>query len=142
MSSFAQKGDITSAGENSTQGAKIVNWTIGGTVTGTSQTHKHRVYTGVIQPGYHIFYEEKENKIQLDCFPNPATDFFNLELHTNEYEGMVWFMYNHQGAIVKSGKLTSNVIEILVSDLNATSYLLNIYDANNKLVSGAKLLKK
>lgn len=142
LSSFAQKGVVTSAGENSTTNGKIVNWTIGSTVAGTSKTEKYRVYTGDIQPTYQVFYKQKSNKIELDCFPNPATDFFNLELHTNEFEGLVWKLYNAKGQTIRSDKLKSNKIEIYVNSLSAASYLLNIYDAEGQLVSGAKLIKK
>lgn len=142
MSVSGQKGAVTSAGENTTGNGKIVNWTIGSTVAGTSQTQKHRVYTGNIQPTYDIFYNQEGNKIKLDCFPNPATEYFNLELHTNNYEGMTWVMYNAQGEKIKSGKLESNILEIQINSLSAATYLLNIYDSKNQLVSGAKLLKK
>lgn len=138
----AQNGAITSAGENSTKNGIIVNWSIGSTITGSSQTDTKRISTGNIHPIYQILYQKKKNKIQLDCFPNPATDFFNVVLHTNEFEGMTWILYNGQGETIKKGKLESNELEIHINSLSSASYLLNIYNANNQLVSGAKLLKK
>lgn len=138
----AQNGAITSAGENCTKNGTIVNWTIGSTVTGSFKTNNKRIYTGDIQPSYKIFYQKKGNKIQLDCFPNPATAYLNIELHTNEFEGMTWKLYNSKGETVKAGELTSNKAQIAINTLSASSYLLNIYNTNHQLVAGAKLLKK
>ncbi|MDA3853514.1 MAG: T9SS type A sorting domain-containing protein [Bacteroidales bacterium] len=138
----AQNGAVTSAGENSAKNGMIVNWTIGSTITGSSQTDTKHISTGDIHPLYQIFYQQKENQIQLDCFPNPATKFFNVVLHTNEFEGMTWRLYNGKGETIKTGKLESNQFEIHINSLISASYLLNIYDANKQLVSGAKLLKK
>ena len=142
LSSFSQKGATTSAGENTASNGKIVSWSIGSTITGSFKTSTHRVYTGDLHPTYFTFYQEKNNKIKLDCFPNPTTEYFNLELHTNEFEGMAWILYNTKGKRVKSGKLESNNITIYVNNLSAASYLLNIYDSKKQVVADAKLIKK
>lgn len=138
----AQKGAITSAGDNSAKNGKIINWTIGSTITTTYQKGDRRIYTGDIHPIYQIFYSQEKNLISLDCFPNPATNYFNVVLHTNEFEGMQWVLSTLQGERIKTGKLSSNTLEIKINNLSAAAYLLSIYNDNKQLISRAKLLKK
>lgn len=138
----AQKGAVTSAGDNNTKNGRVVNWTIGSIVSGSSHTNTKLVSTGDIHPVYHFFYEQEGNQVQLDCFPNPATEYINVELHTNEFDGMVWVLYSVNGETIMSGELESNTFKIPIHNLSAANYLLNIYDTNKQIISGAKLLKK
>jgi len=137
----AQKGALTSAGENTSQSGNIVSWTIGSTVAGSSVTQSKRISAGVIHPIYNIFYPQDDNAIQIKCSPNPATEFINVELHTNEFEGMSWHLYNVEGKKIQDNKLTFNTFRLSLSTLNAASYILKIYDANQQPVAQAKLLK-
>ena len=139
---LAQQGAITSAGENVTKNGKIVSWSIGGIITGTYKSESQNICTGIIQPIYYTFYQLKESDIQLDCFPNPATEEINLELYTNEFDGMKWALYNIHGKKIKSDNLTSNKIKININNLNAASYFINIYNTNKQLIAQAKILKK
>ncbi len=140
-SSFAQKGTVTSTGNNDSTKTQNVSWTIGGTIVGTSQTSKYNVNTGNILTPYQIIYDEDGN-IELDCYPNPSTDKIKIILHSNDFEGYSWTLYNIQGQAIKTGLLKSNSFIIKVSELQASMYILNIYDTDNDLISNAKLIRK
>lgn len=142
VTASAQSSAFTSAGESSILNGRIVNWAIGSVITESSQTDKYRIYSGDIQPNYKIFYTQEGTRIELDCYPNPTTDHINLLLHTNEVDGMSWQLYSTTGKRIKHGKIHSNAIEIPVKKLSTGMYIINIYNTEKELISGAKLIKK
>lgn len=142
----AQSQAITTAGDNNISNeGKIINWTIGGVVAGTSQTSNRYVNAGNIQTEYIIYNDSTNNNtIKIKCFPNPATDNITIELKldTEEYEGYYWVLYSFNGDIIKRKIISNNTFGIDIRTLTASCYFINIYNHSNQCTASAKLVKK
>ena len=139
--SFAQDGSITSAGENVSNNKKIVNWSIGHLVTATGNTSTYKVYPSAETPKYHIYYDKNNDGLATKCYPNPARDYFIMELQTNDLEYFKWQLINSKGDKITEGESKYNNIRIDVSNLSSSTYFLMILDKDNNKISSAKLLK-
>lgn len=138
----AQSEAITSAGDNNSTQTKKVNWTIGGTVVGSSQSNSYNINAGNIQTQYRILYDEIGSDIDIEYYPNPSSDVITITLKTNDFEGYNWKLYNIKGESVQKGELKSNKFQVKVNSLIASIYILNIYNTDGERVSDAKLIKK
>lgn len=142
MCAMAQHGAITSAGDNVSTSSRIINWSIGNTISGISSSEDHIIYEGIIVEIYRILYKE-ENHIAMNCYPNPVTDgHFYMELQTNDVSGMEWQLISATGQEVRKGKVTSDLVKIDISSLSETTYILHVTDDKKTKVATAKLLKK
>lgn len=138
----AQHGALTSAGDNVTTSSRIINWSIGNTISGISSSDSHIIYEGIVVEVYRILYKE-ENFIKMNCYPNPVTEgYFYLELQTNDVSDLEWQLFSTTGKIIKKGKVTKDLLKIDISGLKSPSYILNVTDKNKTKIATAKLLKK
>jgi len=77
----------------------------------------------------------KENNLQnaVKLFPNPSSNFINLELNRNtNYKNVELKMYDIIGNVVYETKLDSNTKTIDVSAIAKGVYILNVADNNSK----------
>ena len=139
--SFAQNSSITTAGENVSNDKKIVNWSIGHLVTTAGNSSTYKVYSGAETPKYHIYYDKNNDGLVTKCYPNPAKDYFIMELQTNDLDCIKWQLTNSKGDKITEGESNYNNIKIDISSLSASTYFLMILDKNNNKISSAKLLK-
>ena len=137
----AQNQSITSAGDNVKLASKLVSWSIGNTITGSSSTPKYIIAQGTVLGAYQVFYENKKGSLNIACSPNPATNFIKVQLLTNHYENYSWMLFNLNGKIIKQGDVTSDIIRIELSPYESSSFFISIFDENHIKVASAKLLK-
>lgn len=136
------KGAMVVASDNVSKNGKIVNWSIGHLVTSSGKTSTQFIYPGATPAVYYLLYNEAVGALDVKCYPNPAKEFFFLELETNDFEELRWEMYNAKGDKIKVGKSDSNILKIEIATLKAATYYLNVFDQDDKRLSSAKLLKK
>lgn len=79
---------------------------------------------------------------QVVVYPNPARDVMNVQLV--EYTGaeLNYTLYNALGAVVRVGRLNSQVTAIDASQLPRGVYYLNVVDATNNAVATQKVIKQ
>ncbi len=143
MISAAQSvGNNVVASDNVKTESKIVNWSIGHIVTAGKHTRTLHVYPGALTPSYYFLYNEVKGDVAISCFPNPAKEYFFLELKTNDFERLRWEVYKLNGEKIKEGSSDSNVIRIDIAGFNSATYYLNVFDQDDKRMSTAKILKK
>ena len=84
----------------------------------------------------------EKNKVTL--YPNPATDFLNVEISNTELKNVTIKMYNIIGNVVNTEieVLEDHKYFIKLKDLPPGYYLLAIKDGNNKINETYKFLKR
>lgn len=82
--------------------------------------------TGINEPAF----------VGLRLYPNPATDVLNLELENGDYSARV---FDQQGKMVLSQYLSGND-QWQVSNLQAGTYMLHLFDRENRTETTRKFL--
>ena len=84
----------------------------------------------------------EKNKVSL--YPNPATDFLNVEVSNTELKGVTLKVYNIIGNVVNAEVevLGDNRYFIRLKDLPPGYYLLAIKDGSNQINETYKFLKR
>ena len=138
---FAQSETTTSGGEAKGSGG-IVSYTIGqiayqsqggscGTVSqGVQQTYQISTATGI------------ENKaislVQVSAYPNPATDYLTLQIDNSaqtrpDLSQLSCQLYDMQGKLLQSQKLTNNQTKIDMSALVSSIYFVRVINKNQSI---------
>jgi hypothetical protein len=69
--------------------------------------------------------EKKGANIEIKVFPNPATDFFNLEI--SEYANDIDYqLISANGQIIETGRFNTNKIRISTDNLGKGMYVVRI----------------
>lgn len=87
-----------------------------------------------------VSYEE--NQIELECYPNPTSDF--VVVSCDQIENLTdcrACVYDMNGKLIRQFPLTNNQSSIYIADLNSGVYLLDIMNAQQKMKS-VKIIKK
>jgi hypothetical protein len=82
-----------------------------------------------------------EPKLEIFVFPNPTTDFVNINMEGFEYESKSYQFYDLQGRLLKQNIINQAETQIGLSDLRSAVYILQVY-VNNKIFKTFKILKK
>lgn len=82
-------------------------------------------------------------KTEIFIFPNPTTDYVNLRMNGLEsLSGMRHYkLYDIQGRLLKQSEIEGTEIQISLSNLSSSLYILTIFIENQKLKT-FKILKK
>lgn len=80
----------------------------------------------------------KEAGLEVEIYPNPASDFLNIKIH-NSTENARYQFYNLDGRIVNESNLTGFNSTIDISNLTKGIYQLIIID-NNKIVNNTRIM--
>lgn len=67
------------------------------------------------------------NKLEVSVFPNPASDYLQIELKHHVTDVLHYTVTSLSGSKIKSGILNGERTTINVSDIITSSYLLTIY---------------
>lgn len=78
---------------------------------------------------------EDFSKNRLSIYPNPATDFVNIEIPDNNKNGLV-YVFDISGSIVQSKTISNGENRIEVSNLAAGLYFISFYDETGKSWTG------
>jgi len=83
-----------------------------------------------------------EPKPEIFIFPNPTTDFVNVNMvgHESESSQSSYQLYDLQGRLLKQDTVTQTETQINVTDLRAAIYLLQVY-SDNKILKTFKIVK-
>lgn len=83
-----------------------------------------------------------EPKTEIVIFPNPTTDFVNIQMEGSESDSKQhsYQLYDLQGRLLKQESISQNETQVNMTDLRAAIYLLNIYN-DNKIFKTFKIVK-
>lgn len=89
----------------------------GSEAQGVQQPFEISVFTALTEPDF---------EISLSISPNPVLDFLSLRVDDFEKEKLVYQLFDLNGKLLESGKITDNLTQIPTSRLISATYFLKI----------------
>lgn len=111
---------------------------IGSCIGNTSQL-RDLLFVKTDSLGYYgtsiIGLEEKEQmKIALEVYPNPTSDYINLEItNYRNYKKLYYQLIDLNGRVVLTNSINELIHSVEISELSSGLYLLQIMDSNSLL---------
>lgn len=135
---------ISSAGDHYENGSYQLSWTLGEVAVQTYDNGSNILTEGFHQPEILITSIEEENltDIDLTIFPNPTTQFVNIQLRNNEAD-MTASVLDMSGKTVMTKSIVAYQAEsgFDLGNLAAGGYLLQILDNDGKFRSTHQIQK-
>ena len=144
LASFGLQAQVSmnAAGGNATGDGGSVSFSVGQTAFSANVGSNGSVTQGVQQP-YEIsvlsLAEQAEN-ISLSVYPNPSTDYLYLTT-SDEISGLSYQLFDMNGRLLKSEKITENQTNIDMQGLVSATYFVTV-NQGNKTVKSFKIIKK
>ena len=90
---------IASSGSFYTNSTNTLSWTIGECIPETISNGTNELTQGFQQSIYDIntVVDNTKKRIQITVFPNPATDFVNLEIQARNKSGYFYQLFDSNG---------------------------------------------
>ncbi len=111
--SVGQDGYTTNTGTN------------GSVAQGVQQPYEISVVTG--------FEEAKGIDLTISAYPNPTTDYLTLQVKDFKLSTLNFQLYDIQGKLLQSEKITGNQIGIFMSSFAPATYFLKVNKGNKEL---------
>jgi Secretion system C-terminal sorting domain len=138
----AQESINTNGGDATGSGGSVA-CSIGQVVYVTSTSSSGSVAQGVQQP-YTILTtsvnNETKSAILLSAFPNPTTDWLNLNIADFNAANLNYQLIDLQGKVICEKKIAESDTKISMLDQAEAVYYLNILQ-NNQLIKSFKIIK-
>jgi len=136
---------IPSTGGNASGSGGSVSYSVGQVVFTTSSSSVGSVSQGVQQP-YEIsvvtgLEEAKDIILSYSAYPNPVTDYLTLKIENYEYDNFSIRLFDSNGKLLQSKKLTGIETTISMTNLLPSLYFLKIIE-NQKEIKTFKIIKK
>jgi hypothetical protein len=114
-----------------------VNWILGGSLSGIS-TNDQSILNNLQKD------QLMESEISLKVYPNPATDFINIEITPVDTGRLILELYNNSGVkILNKTTIYQPVLQVNVSDFSSGIYYLKVLSPNkDQLFKVEKIIKK
>ncbi|MBW8334038.1 MAG: T9SS type A sorting domain-containing protein [Prolixibacteraceae bacterium] len=134
---------IATSGSFYANGNNSVSWTIGECIPETFVNSDNKLTQGFQQGVYEIntVVDFTENGVTINLFPNPATDFINLEILQKDNKDYSYQLFDSNGKCLKNGKITAVKSQIDLIDVAGSTYILNVYASNQKTLKSFKIIK-
>jgi hypothetical protein len=139
----AQQATTASGGDASGSGGTVA-YSVGQIVYTTHTGATGTVAQGVQQP-YEISIvlgaEDHQISVNMQAWPNPATDFLTLTIGNMEFSTMNFQLFDISGKLIESKKIASTTETIRMENLPCATYFLKVTN-NNKAIKTFKIIKK
>lgn len=135
---------VNATGGNASGGGGSVSYSVGQVVYTTNTGTNGSVAQGVQQP-YEIsvvtaIEEAKGINLLISAYPNPTTDYLTLEVKDFELTNLSFQLYDINGKLLQSEKITGNQTSIVMSNLVPANYFVKVIQGN-KEVKSFKIIK-
>jgi hypothetical protein len=134
---------VIAAGGNATGSNGSVSYTFGQIAHQTFSATSGSVAQGVQQP-YEIsvtgIEEAKGINLLIMAYPNPSTDYLTLSIDAFDISNLSYQMYDMQGKLLQSEKITGNRTSIIMNNLVPSTYFVKVIQ-NNKEIKTFKVIK-
>jgi len=138
----AQEAVPTTGGEATGSGGSS-NYTVGQVVYTTNSGSNGSVAQGVQQP-YEISItsgiSETAINLEMSIYPNPTANILQLSVETEKLQGLSYQLYDLQGKIIETKKVSVSNTTINMEGLSRATYFLKVSN-NNKIVKTFKVIK-
>lgn len=144
LSGVQAQESIVASGVELTGSGGTMSSSIGQVAYTTNSAATGSVVQGVQQP-YEIStitdLEEANNiNLELSAFPNPTTDFLNLNIENYDNENLSYQLLDFSGKIIESNTLSSSNTRISVENLAMAIYFLKVIN-NDTEIKTFKIVK-
>jgi len=85
---------------------------------------------------------KSENNISFKAYPNPTTDDLYLEFSETIDEKLSYQLYDIQGKVLLHNQILLPITQINMSSFSAGTYLIQIYNLQNKPYQTIQIIKK
>lgn len=135
---------VNATGSNASGNGGSVSYSVGQVAYQTHTGTNGSVSEGVQQP-YEIsvltgIEEAKGINLSVTAYPNPTTYYLTLEVKAFELSNLHFQLYDMNGKLLQSEKITSNQTSIVMSNLVPASYFVKV-SQGNKEVKTFKIIK-
>lgn len=135
---------VSSAGGKATGSGGTASYTVGQVAYITNTGSNGSVAQGVQQP-YEIsivtgIVEAKDISLEIEVYPNPATDFVKLKTENYGVKNLKYQLYDINGSLIKDDKVEGNETSISMQNLLPSVYFLKVTD-NNRVIKTFKIIK-
>jgi len=136
----AQESPTATGGEATGVGG-TVSYSLGQVVYTTNTGSNGSVEQGVQQP-YEISatvgINESSISLEMSVYPNPTTNYLTLKVEITK--NLSYQLFDMQGKVIASKKITDNTTTVVMENLPTATYLLKVTDSN-KTVKTFKIIK-
>ena len=135
---------VNATGGNASGSGGSASYSVGQVVYTTNTGTNGSVAQGVQQP-YEIsvvtgLEDAKGINLSVSAYPNPTTDYLTLEVKDFELSNLNFQLYDMQGKLLQSEKITSPQTSIVMSNLVPATYFVKVIQ-DNKEVKTFKIIK-
>ncbi|MCF8274676.1 MAG: T9SS type A sorting domain-containing protein [Flavobacteriaceae bacterium] len=135
---------VNATGGDALGGGGSVSYSVGQVVYTTNTGTNGTVAQGVQQP-YEIsvvtgIEEAKGINLSVSAYPNPTTDYLTLSIGEFEISNLSYQLYDMNGKLLQSEKISGNQTSIVMSNLVPSSYFVKVIQGN-KEVKTFKIIK-
>lgn len=126
-----------------TNGATSIDWTLGETITLTSQSTNNQLTSGFGQPSY-ILVAVPNHSVDygIQLFPNPVSETLIIQVNPSKLQSATYQLFDMIGREIFRGNITSDFTTINCSQLVSSMYWLRIADAANQPLQSYKIVKQ
>ncbi len=147
ISEIKAQTSINATGGDATSSGGSVSYSIGQVFLTTNSGTNGSIAHGVQQP-YEIsvitsLEEAKDIQLTVSAYPNPTTDYLTLSIDAStplSIQSMSYQLYDMNGKLLQSEKITSNQTSIAMSNLVTANYVLKVIQ-ENKEIKTFKIIK-
>jgi hypothetical protein len=135
---------VNATGSNASGSGGSVSYSVGQVVYTTNTGTNGSVAQGV-QQAFEIsvvngLEEAKGIKLSVMAYPNPTTDYLTLSIGEFDISNLSYQLYDMNGKLLQSEKITGNQTSIVMSNLVPANYFVKVIQGN-KEVKTFKIIK-
>lgn len=132
---------ISSSGDSFSNATYQLDWSVGEVLTTTHVSGNIIITQGFHQNNYVITTVESfETQIDMIIYPNPTTNFINLQIENELYEKMQYQLTDITGKILQIRQIVNMTEQIDFSIYSNGIYLLSVFQ-NNQIIKSFKIQK-
>ena len=144
LSGLQAQESVNATGGNANGSGGSVNYSIGQVVYQTHTGTNGSLAQGV-QQAYEIsvvtaIERAKGINLSVTAYPNPTTNYLTLEVKDFELSTLSFQLYDFNGKLLQSEKITGSQTSIVMSNLVPASYFVKVIQGN-KEVKTFKIIK-
>jgi hypothetical protein len=144
LTSLQAQTSVNATGGSASGSGGSANYSLGQVVYTTNTGTNGSVSEGVQQP-FEIsvvtaIEEAKGINLTVSAYPNPTTDYLTLEVKDFELSTLHFQLYDMNGKLLESKKITGNQTSIVMSNLVPSTYFVKVTESN-KEVKTFKIIK-
>lgn len=137
---------VASGGGSAEAGGISLSWTIGELAIETF-TSADLILTQGFQQGYYEITSVNDplaESINLEIYPNPATDFINIEIKNTEAKSIRIELYSIDGKLITNEQWINSgtPYKFQINQYSANQYILKVIDLETKNTSTFKIIKR